>query len=49
MDPTAGKQTIPISELGIEQLNMLQKQLDQELAFFTESLKVLFLARIIEE
>ncbi|CAI5446262.1 unnamed protein product [Caenorhabditis angaria] len=32
---------VPISELGIEQINQLQKQVEQEMQFFQESLQTL--------
>ncbi|MCP9257169.1 BMA-PFD-5, isoform a [Dirofilaria immitis] len=35
------KQAIPIADLGVDQLTYFQRQLDQEIAFFTESLKEL--------
>lgn len=34
---TDGPKQIPINELGVEQLNQLVKQVEGELAFFTES------------
>ncbi|OZC06948.1 hypothetical protein X798_06045 [Onchocerca flexuosa] len=36
-----GKQVIPITDLGVDQLTYFQRQLDQEITFLTESLKEL--------
>ena len=41
MEASGEPQAIPISDLSIEQMTMLQRQIEQEITFFTESLKVL--------
>jgi prefoldin subunit 5 len=40
-DPTAKMQRIELNSLGVEQLSQLSKQLETELAFFTESMNEL--------
>lgn len=42
METSNEKQAIRIADLGVEQLTFLQRQLDQEITFLTESLKVSF-------
>uniref|UniRef100_A0A0N5ABB0 Prefoldin subunit 5 n=1 Tax=Syphacia muris TaxID=451379 RepID=A0A0N5ABB0_9BILA len=37
----SSEEPIPISELSIEQMLMLQRQIEQEISFFSESLKEL--------
>ncbi|EFO21387.1 hypothetical protein LOAG_07104 [Loa loa] len=41
MEVANEKQAIPIADLGVDQLTYFQRQLDQEIAFLTESLKEL--------
>uniref|UniRef100_A0A915Q1W1 Exosome complex component RRP45 n=1 Tax=Setaria digitata TaxID=48799 RepID=A0A915Q1W1_9BILA len=41
MEVSGEKQAIPIADLGVDQLTFLQRQLDQEIGFLTESLKEL--------
>jgi prefoldin alpha subunit len=40
-DDSSQPQTIPLDDLSIDQLSQLQKQIDQELSFFTESVNEL--------
>ncbi|VIO92457.1 conserved hypothetical coiled-coil protein, partial [Brugia malayi] len=40
MEVSNEKQAIAIADLGVDQLTHFQRQLDQEIAFLTESLKV---------
>lgn len=41
MEVSNEKQAIPIADLGVDQLTYFQRQLEQEIAFLTESLKVM--------
>lgn len=43
MEVSNEKQAIPIADLGVDQLTYFQRQIDQEISFLTESLKVEFL------
>ncbi|VDK71900.1 unnamed protein product [Onchocerca ochengi] len=43
-----GKQVIPITDLGVDQLTYFQRQLDQEITFLTESLKMYIPAKIAD-